>query len=255
MRKFLSNLAVVLLCFAACGCSGGSGEVSLSVGIEPSIIDQKKHLQVKAAGEKVTLPVAGPAWEAVSSTSKEAVDWLKPSKDAMTGGLLLTAEKNYTTKNRDAEVLVKAIDGEASETIYVEQKKGGMPENAIQMDIKAPICDLYPLLKENGSGEIEVSADASTHNFKVLLSDSKFTWRVIIEEEAKDWIYSPQTSTQKGKSALKITLTKNLEVGERTSVVKILCEYKGGEAAYLLRIKQQPTHHNEDPALDDEIEW
>lgn len=255
MRKFLSNLAVVLLLFVVCSCSGGSEVVPISVGVEPSIIDQKKHLEVKAAGQKVYLTVSGPAWEAVSSTATEEVDWLKPSKDESTGNLLLTAEKNYMSKKRSATVTVKAIDGESSDVIYVEQKKGGMPEDALLIDIKSPICDLYPELREKVSGNISVSADASSHTFKVLLADTKFVWHVEIAEDAKGWISSPQTLPQRGKSTLNIRLEKNLEVGERSSVVKIVCEYKGGSTEYLLTIIQEPTHHNEDPIFDDAIDW
>ena len=133
MRKILSNLALVLLCFAACRCSGGSDAVDwINIEVE-KYLDQKR-VELKAAGEIKRIRVSGPAWEALSSTTGKDDDWLKVSQDAATGELVIEAQKNFSSKARTATVTVKVIDGESSDALYVTQKKGSMPEGALQME-------------------------------------------------------------------------------------------------------------------------
>lgn len=260
MRKFLSNLTVVLLCLAAYGCSGSSG-VALVVDEKdaPTDAEGKRVIEVRASGETKRITITGPDWEATSSAS-----WLKVSQDEETKQLVIKADAHYA-KARAAEVLVKSIDGEVSLMLTIKQKKGSMPAKALTFKKDSE----QPDLKEEKEGTVILPASADTHKFGVQLYDqNRFTWRVDVGDV--DWISSEQSEPQSKQYDLYLTLKANPEIGAdlygnytpgepRSAVIDIVCEYiqdgkVENEFRYKLTVKQRPIY-NEDPYTDDVTDW
>jgi hypothetical protein len=275
MRKFLSNLAVVLLCFAACGCSGGSsGVASINVEIEDYL--GQKILEVKAAGETKQVKVSGPAWEATSSTAGTADNWVVPTRDAASGDLVIKATKNYSSKRREAQVVVKALEGESSETIFINQPKGKMPDEALSFKTNPT----FPELSLTNSGRIQIASEPGVYKFSLQFADeiknfkptSTFKWFVEIPEDVT-WITSEASTPQQVKKTtneFEINVVQNTEIGwvnengvytvgnPRKAIVYIVCEYAGNKdarAMYELTVLQNPTSYNEDPIIDGVIDW
>ena len=238
MKHLLSTLAVALSAVVMWGCSGGGSDVG--------------PLVVKLDGQKVTftssggsrqIEIAGPEWTATSSA-----DWLTATQDEK--NLVLKAERNYAAK-RTAEVLVKAVTGEESQMVTVEQSKGSMPKDALQISSFA-----YPDLEKSGAGRLKLSSAEEEYNFDIKLSNQSFTWRVELDPEAK-WLTCGETTAQspRNNTRMKIKLGQNKTIDERTAVINILCEYKGGVSKYELTVVQESSHRMEDPVVNPLIKW
>ena len=233
MKHYLTKLVLALMVVVSWGCSG-SDAIPLTV--------KETELSFKADGGTMTIEVTGPDWDVVSS----AEDWCVATREEKTN-LVVTVAKNYAAKKRTAELLITS--GAESQVVTVNQAKGtGVLEDAISVSSVA-----FPDMKPKGD-ELELPAIQKAHNFYVTLSNPAYTWRVVLDEE-NNFIDCDHLTAQRGSGYMTLNLQQNNTIDARKAKLQILCEYKGATGVYNLTIVQRATHNNEDPFLNDEIEW
>lgn len=232
MKQIFKILTVAFLAVAFWSCSGDK-EVPLTVSTS--------SVNFSSTGGTQRLAVSSSAdWNATSSAS-----WCKASREL--DELVITVEKQWAAKARKAEVMVTT----ASETqvVTVNQAAGsGKLAGAITLSSVA-----FPDLDPQTRDEIVVSSVAKEYIFQVKVSDPKYEWRAEVVEG--DFVTSSVTTNVKATGYVTFTTTSNTTVEQRQAKVKIICEYQGASDTYDLTIKQESSHRNEDPGMNDIIEW
>lgn len=235
MKHLLSTLAVALVAVVMWSCSGDSGPVALTV--------TSSSLQFSANGGTQSVTVTSEP-DLVATPSQS---WCTTKVDVEKQILSVSAKKNYAAVARNAEILLTS--GAQSQVITVNQKAG----TGKILGFKEISNVAYPELSPTGGDDVEVSSVANKYKFSVILEEPKYSWRV--ESISEDFVTTSMTEPQKGSGYLQIEVAANPTVEARESVVLLVCEYEGAKDTYELTVVQSPTHNNEDPIINNEIDW
>lgn len=234
MKHLLSILAVAIIIVVAWGCSSGGSEVI------PVTLSQGALSFSSDAGKQTIEVTAGSNWEPQSSK-----DWCTVQRDGKQ--LVVSVTKNYAAKDRTATVTITS--GEQSAVLGVTQKKGSGKFDGFEVTTLA-----FEGLEPTGGDDVVVSSKQDTYNLRVVTKDSKYSWKAEVVE-GSDFVSVPDNDLHKGSGYLDFTVHANNTIEERKAQLKIVSELEGAYCTYLLKITQQAANNNEDPIINNEIDW
>lgn len=233
MKHLLSIFAVAVISVIAWGCSsGGDEEVPLSV--------TPGALTFSSSAGKQTVNVTGSKWEAISSQK-----WC--TFEILDKQLKVAVTQNYSDKPRTAQITITS--GSQSIVLGVSQKAGSGKFDGFTVGTLA-----FANLEPKGGDDVVVSCSEKNYTLEITTLSPKYTWKAVVTEGA-DFVVVPDDELYKGSGYLIFTVKSNNTVEERHAVLRIESEYEGAFCVYELEITQNSFNRNEDPSINDVIEW
>ena len=234
MKHLLSILAVAIIAVVAWGCSSGGNE-------EIPVTLSKGALTFQSNSGKQTIEVtAGKNWEPQSSK-----EWCTVQRDG--NQLTVSVTKNYAAKERTATVTITS--GEQSAVLGVTQKAGSGKFEGFEVTSLA-----FTGLDATGGDDVRVSSKENSYSLNIHTLEQKYYWKAEVIEGA-DFVSIPDNDLHKGNGVLKFTVETNTTVEEREAQLKIVSELEGAYCTYVLKITQLAANNNEDPIINNEIDW
>ena len=234
MKHLFSMLAVAFAAIVMWSCSsGGSEEIPVTLS--------KGALTFQSNSGKQTIEVtAGKNWEPQSSK-----DWCTVQRDGKQ--LVVSVTKNYADKERIATVTITS--GEQSAVLGVTQKAGSGKFEGFEVFTLA-----FDNLRSTGSDNVVVSSQEHSYNLEIRTLAPKYSWQAEVVK-GDDFVSIPDNDLHRGNGFLKFTVETNTTVEERKAQLKIVSELEGAYCTYLLEITQLAANNNEDPIINNEIDW
>lgn len=233
MKHFLSIFAVAVMTVVAWGCSGGSEE-EIPLAISPGALS----FSADKSGRPQTVQITTSRdWEAVPSQ-----DWVIVAREDKT--LKVSVDKNWTDKARTAQVVITS--GSQTAILGITQKAGTGKFDGFTVSTTM-LSDLSPTIGD----DVVVSSKEKAYTLEI--TSGQYSWRAEVVS-GSDFVSIPDNDLHKG-GYLVFTVKANTSIEERKAVLKIESEYKGALCKYELKITQNSFNRNEDPEINDVIEW